>query len=266
MDYLSTNKDHWNKSTETHWTSEMYNVKDWLAGDNSNLRDIERNLLPDDLRDKKLLHLQCHFGQDTLSLARMGAEVTGVDLSDKAIAKANELARLANLKGRFINCDLYSLPNHLAEDGSFDIVFTTYGTIGWLPDMDKWAAVVARYLKPGGHFVFAEFHPFVWTLNHERNGFDYSYFNRETIVEESHSSYTDGEKESSTEIGWNHDLGEVLSALLNQGLVLEQFREYDYSPWACFHDLIEVGPNRYQFQGLEGMVPISYGLRMTKKR
>ncbi|MEL6356089.1 MAG: class I SAM-dependent methyltransferase, partial [Bacteroidota bacterium] len=207
MDYLSANKDHWNKSTETHWTSKMYNIEGWLAGDNSNLKEIELSLLPEDLNGKKLLHLQCHFGQDTLSLARMGAEVTGVDLSDRAIAKANELAKLAHLSGRFINCDLYSLPNHLAEDHSFDIVYTTYGTIGWLPDMDKWAAVVARYLKPGGQFIFAEFHPLVWCLNYERNGFEYSYFNRETIIEESDSSYTDGKKELSTEVGWNHDLG-----------------------------------------------------------
>ncbi|MEM9837218.1 MAG: class I SAM-dependent methyltransferase [Bacteroidota bacterium] len=264
MDYLAINKDHWNKSTETHWTSDFYNVKAWLAGDDNNIRSIERALLPADLSGLKLLHLQCHFGQDTLSLARMGAQVTGVDLSDRAIARAEELASMAQLSARFLCCDVYSLPDILAEAGTFDIVFTSYGTIGWLPDMDRWAAVVSHFLKPGGTFVFAEFHPFIWTLNHDRNGFEYSYFNRETIIEEAEHSYTDGHKEPSREIAWNHDQAEVLTALLDQGLQLEKFQEFDYSPWNCFHDLVEVGEHQYQFKGLEGMVPITYALRMRK--
>jgi len=266
QNYLSANRDHWNQRTDAHWGSDFYNVKAWLAGDDGNLKNIERNLLPAELTGLRLLHLQCHFGQDTLSLARLGAEVTGVDLSDRAIEKARELAQLANLRGRFINCDLYSLPEHLPEDGGFDIVFTTYGTIGWLPDLDRWAAIVSRYLKPGGQFIFAEFHPFIWTLNPERNGFDYSYFKGEAIVEETTGSYTDqSESVTGTEVSWNHGMAEVISALLKQGLQLDTLREFDYSPWNCFPNTVEVKPGQFHFAGLEGMLPITYALRMRKE-
>jgi SAM-dependent methyltransferase len=171
---------------------------------------------------------------------------------------------MANLEARFINCDIFSLPNHLDEDGTFDFVFTTYGTIGWLPDMDKWAAIVNRYLKPGGQLILVDFHPVVWMLNHERNGFDFSYFNRETIIEDATHSYTDGEKADSREIAWNHDLAEILTATLGQGLTLEKFQEFDYSPWNCFHNSVETGKHQYQFKGLEGKLPITYALRMRK--
>ena len=263
-DYLDHNLDHWNQSTEAHWTSDFYDVEGWLAGSDS-LKEIELSLLPDDLHDKRLLHLQCHFGQDTLSLARRGARVTGVDLSDRAIARANELAGLAQLEARFINCDVYSLREHLDEAGRFDIVFTTYGTIGWLPDLERWAALISHYLAPGGLFVFADFHPVVWTLNHERNGFEYSYFKREPIVEHNQGSYTDGGAHiESTEVGWNHALGEVLGALLRSGLTLEVFEEYDYAPWDCFHDSVKVGAKRFGFAGLEGKLPLTYALRARK--
>jgi SAM-dependent methyltransferase len=267
MNYLEHNLDHWNQRTEAHWDSEFYDIKSWLAGNDENIRSIERALLPTNLMDCKIIHFQCHFGQDTLSLARMGAEVTGVDLSDKAIERANDLAKLADLPARFINCDLFSLKNYLpvAETATFDVVFTTYGTIGWLPDLDRWAELVDYCLKPGGSLIFADFHPFIWTLNPERNGFDYSYFNRAPIVENTSGSYTDGsESVQSTEVGWNHSTGEVLTALLDRGLVLESFQEYDYSPWACFDNIVETGKQQYQFKGLEGMLPISFGLKARK--
>ncbi len=263
-DYLDHNRDHWNKSTDAHFDSKFYDVEGWLAGKES-LREMELEMLPDSLEGLRVLHLQCHFGQDTLSLARRGAEVTGVDLSDRAIARANELADRAKLSGRFICCDVYSLPEHLPEPASFDVVYTSFGTIGWLPDLDRWAAVIDHFIKPGGTFAFAEFHPLVWSLNHARNGFEYSYFGRAPIVESNAGSYTDGsEKIESTEVSWNHSFDEVLTALLGRGLSLEAFREYDYSPWDCFHETVEVGHNRFQFVGLEGMIPLTYALRARK--
>src|SRR5690606_20725019 len=117
------------------------------------------------LKDKKVLHLQCHFGQDSISLARLGASVVGVDLSDKAIEQAQHIAQELNADARFICCDIYDLPKHLNEQ--FDIVFTSYGTIGWLPDLDKWASVIHHFLKPGGQFIFAEFHPVVWMFDND---------------------------------------------------------------------------------------------------
>ncbi|MCH9688142.1 MAG: class I SAM-dependent methyltransferase [Deltaproteobacteria bacterium] len=263
-DYLQHNRDHWNKSTDPHFESEFYDVEGWLSGKES-LREPELELLPKDLKGSKLLHLQCHFGQDTLSLARRGASVTGVDLSDRAIERANELAGRAGLSGRFINCDVYSLREHLPEPGSFDVVFSTYGTIGWLPDLDRWAALIEHYLAPGGVLVFADFHPVVWMLDTAHRSFEYSYFKREPIVDHNTGSYTDGsETIESTEVGWNHSFDELLGALLRHGLTLEVFREYDFSAWNCFADTVEVGPNRFQFRGLEGKLPLMYALRARK--
>jgi 2-polyprenyl-3-methyl-5-hydroxy-6-metoxy-1,4-benzoquinol methylase len=141
LDYIKANKELWNKRTGFHVLSEFYNVEAFIKGESS-LNAIELDLLGN-VKGKKILHLQCHFGQDSLSLARMGAKVTGVDLSDKAIEKAKELSVQLDLDARFICSDLYELPTILDEQ--FDLVFTSYGTIGWLPDLDKWGAVVSRF-------------------------------------------------------------------------------------------------------------------------
>ncbi|MGB3801572.1 MAG: class I SAM-dependent methyltransferase [Lewinella sp.] len=262
MDYLDTNRAHWNQRTAAHLTSDFYDVEGWLSGGEC-LRPIELDLLPRSLAGKSLLHLQCHFGQDTLSLARRGAKVTGVDLSDRAIGAARELSQRSGLPGRFINCDVYSLPEHLDE--TFDIVYTTYGTIGWLPDLDAWAGIVSRYLKPGGQFVFVEFHPLAWLWNEERTAIQYGYFSREAIVEEITGSYTDGsESVKGTEISWDHPVSEVINALIDKRLTLRKFEEYDYSPYDCFPDLIEVGENRYHFKQMPGLLPLTYSLDVIK--
>ncbi len=267
QDYLSLNRASWNARTAAHWDSDFYDVPGWLAG-NDSLRDIELALLPADLSGLRILHLQCHFGQDTLSLARRGAHVTGVDLSDAAIGRANELAERTGLtdRVRFINCDLYSLPDHLDEAASFDIVFTTYGTIGWLPDLDRWATLIAHYLRPGGTLVFADFHPVVWMLNDERTELHYRYFKDEPIVEEHTDSYTDNSGGLSyTDVAWNHSFGEILGSLLAAGLRLDFFEEYDYSPYNCFPNMKEIGPHRYQFNELAGIVPVVYAIRASKE-
>ena len=126
-DYLSANKASWNTRTEVHFDSEFYDNDGFVKG-NTSLNTIELDLLGD-VTGKSILHLQCHFGQDTLSLNRMGAQVTGVDLSDKAIEKANELKEKTGTEAEFICCDVYSLPDHLEK--RFDYVYTSYGTIGW---------------------------------------------------------------------------------------------------------------------------------------
>ncbi len=257
-DYLNHNRDHWNQRTSAHLTSKFYDVPGWLAGKES-LREIELALLPDDLTGLRILHLQCHFGQDTLSLARRGAVVTGVDLSDAAITAARELAGKAGLEATFINCDVYSLPERL--DAEFDIVFTSYGTIGWLPDIGRWAGVVARFLAPGGRFVFAEFHPVVWLWNDDRTKVIYPYFGGEPIVETTTGSYTDGSEDvGGTQVSWDHPISGVISALLDRGLTLTHFREYDYSPYDCFPNMERVGDNRYQFKDMPGMLPLCYSL------
>ncbi|MBB4080635.1 SAM-dependent methyltransferase [Lewinella aquimaris] len=259
-DYLSHNRAHWNARTPAHLQSDFYDVEGWLAGKDS-LREIELALLPADLTGLRLLHLQCHFGQDTLSLARRGAIVTGVDLSNAAIAAARDLAERAGLDARFICCDLYSLPDHLDE--TFDLVFTSYGTIGWLPDIGRWAEIVRRYLRPDGTFVFAEFHPFVWLWNEDRTAIQYGYFGGQPIVEDVEGSYTDkSEGVRGKMISWDHPVSSVIGALLERGLRLETFEEYDYAPYDCFPDTVRVGEQRWQLKQLPGLIPLTYALRM----
>lgn len=262
LNYLEINKKTWNEKTDIHVNSEFYANDDFLNG-KSSLNDIELKLLGD-LRGKSILHLQCHFGQDTLSFARMGAKSTGVDLSDKAIAKANEFNKILNLDAKFICCDIYDLPNHLDEQ--FDIVFTSYGTIGWLPDLDKWANVVSRFLKPLGKFVFAEFHPILWMFDNNFKEVFYSYFNVEPIIEEETGTYANKNASLETKtITWNHPTSEVLNALIQSGLEINSFNEYDYSPYNCFNETEEFEPGKFRIKHLQNKIPMVFSLTATKK-
>ena len=262
IDYLTLNREQWDRRTAAHLKSEFYDVDGWLAGKTS-LKTPELALLPAELNGLRILHLQCHFGQDTLDLARRGATVTGVDLSPAAIAAARDLRDRAGLEATFINCDLYSLPDHLDEQ--FDVVFTSYGTITWLPDLDRWAGIVARYLKPGGQFVFAEFHNFAYLWNEDYTAIKYPYFNPEPIVEEMTGSYTDGSAEvKGTEVNWDHPVSSVVTALLGAGLTLTDFREYDYSPYNCFNDMIPASTTGgWWLRKIPGLIPLVYSLKLV---
>lgn len=260
-DYISINRESWNERTRVHMDSEFYDVEGFKKGNNP-LKEIEIGLLGD-VQGKRILHLQCHFGQDTLALARMGAEVTGVDVSDLAIEKAIELAFDIDEKASFICCDLYDLPNHLV--GHFDIVFTSYGTIGWLPDLKKWAEIVALYLKPGGRFVFAEFHPVVWMFDNDFSTIGYRYFNSGPIIETESGTYADTSASIEQQyITWNHGIGEVLSALLRSGIRITSFQEFDYSPYNCFKGAIEAEPGRFRIEKLGNLIPMVYALNAEK--
>lgn len=259
--YISINKASWNKRTEIHVNSEFYDLNSFKTG-KSSLNLIELELLGD-VSGKKILHLQCHFGQDTLSLARLGAEVTGVDLSDKAIEKANLLTQELRLNASFICCDIYDLPNHLNEQ--FDIVFTSYGTIGWLPDLDQWASVVSHFLKPQGKFVFVEFHPVVWMFDDYFTKIEFSYF-KEEAIETHEESYTDKNSETKEDfISWNHGLAEVISALLKQNILITDFQEYNYSPYNCFKETIEIESNKFRIKHLDTKIPMVYSLLAEKR-
>lgn len=256
--YISLNRQLWNLRTPFHIDSEFYDVIGFLKGKNT-LNEIELSLLGD-VHGKKILHLQCHFGLDTLSLARMGAQVTGVDFSDVAIEKANELAGSTNIPARFVCCNIYDLPQHLDE--TFDLVFTSYGTIGWLPDLDAWAAIIKRYLKPEGKFVFAEFHPVIWMFDNDMEKITYSYFKSTPVIETEASTYADTKAAINMEsVSWNHGLAEVISALLSHGLKITTFEEFNYSPYNCFTNMIAIEPGKYQFKHHEDRMPLVYALK-----
>ena len=259
--YLEINKQSWNKRTEVHFGSEFYDNKTFIEGRNS-LNDIEMPLLSD-ISGKSVLHLQCHFGQDTISLSRMGAQATGIDLSDNAIQKAKELAKTCGTDTRFVESDVYDLPNRLNE--KFDLVYTTYGTIGWLPDMDRWAAVANHFLKPGGRLVFADFHPVVWMFDDDFKEVKYRYFNDTAIEEKEEGTYTNPEAKLNEDyVSWNHGIGEVVSALQRQGLFIKDLNEYDYSPYDCFKGTIEFEPGKFRIEKMGNKIPMVYRLSAVK--
>lgn len=261
-DYIALNKNTWNNKTEVHIASEFYDMKGFLEG-KSTLNSIELELLGD-ISNKKILHLQCHFGQDTMTFARMRAQATGIDFSEKAIEKATEFSKQLNLDTTFICCDIYEAPKYLKDQ--FDIVFTSYGTIGWLPDLDKWAKVVSQFLKPGGQFIMADFHPVVWMYDNDFKEVFYSYFNIEPIVEDESGTYADrySEIEAKT-ITWNHPISETLNALITNGIELNSFNEYDYSPYNCFNNTEEFEPNKFRIKTFENKIPMVYSIKGTKK-
>ena len=262
QNYIEINRQSWNTKTEVHLQSEFYDLEGFVNGKTS-LNEIELNLLGN-INGKTILHLQCHFGQDTISLSRLGATVTGVDLSDKAIESAKQIAAKTGSNATFICCDIYDLPNHLAQP--FDIVFTSYGTIGWLPDLDKWAKIVSQFLKPNGQFVFVEFHPVVWMFDDNFDKIGYRYFNSGAIIETESGTYADKNAPITQEyVMWNHGLSEVINSLLNNGLQLQQLNEYDYSPYNCFNKTIEFEPKKYRIEHLENKIPMVYAVVAKKK-
>ena len=262
QNYIEINKNAWNKKTDAHLKSDFYDVDGFLKG-NSSLNEIELALLGN-IKGKSVLHLQCHFGQDSISLERLGAKVTGVDLSDKAIKRAGELAEKAGVDATFICCNIYDLPDHLTEE--YDIVFTSYGTIGWLPDLDKWANIISRFLKPNGKFVFAEFHPVIWMFDDKFEKVAYDYLKSEAIVETETGTYADKDANIETElVMWNHGIGEVVTSLINNGLEINSLNEFDYSPYDCFNGTIKAEPGKFRIKHLEYKIPMVYSVLATKK-
>lgn len=260
--YLEINRQSWNNRTDTHLKSEFYDLKNFKKGRTS-LNSIELELLGD-LSGKSILHLQCHFGQDTISLSRLGAEVVGVDLSDKAIKSAKQLSKETSSNTTFICCDIYDLPRYL--DQRFDIVFTSYGTIGWLPDLNKWAEIISRFLKPNGQFVFVEFHPVVWMFDDNFEKIDYRYFNSGAIIESESGTYADKNADITQEyVMWNHGLSEVVNNLVKNGLEINSLNEYDYSPYDCFNKTKEFEPRKYRIEHLNDKIPMVYSIVAKKK-
>ncbi len=259
--YLDINKKAWNKKTDIHVNSKFYDMEGFLKG-NTSLKPIEIGLLGE-VKHKRILHLQCHFGQDSISLSRMGAEVTGVDLSDHAIAKAKELAVQLNTSTHFICCNIYDLPQHLNE--TFDYVFTSYGTIGWLPDMDAWAKIIARFLNPGGKFIFVEFHPVVWMFDDDFTKVAYTYHNSGPIIETYTGTYADkGADLVQDYVMWNHGIGEVTNALISNGLTITSLTEYDYSPYDCLRHMEEYEAGKFRVKHLGNKIPYVYSITASK--
>lgn len=260
--YFEANKELWNQRTVVHKDSSFYNLPGFKNGETV-LTPIELKELGD-VSGKTMLHLQCHFGMDSLDWARRGALVTGVDLSDNAIQEATQLNKELGLNARFVCCNVYDTSLHVKE--LFDIVFTSYGTIGWLPDLQPWANMIAERLKPGGVFYMADFHPVLWMFDDDFTHIQYSYENKEVIVTESEGTYTDRNADiKAKEYGWNHSISDLLNALIQAGLSINSFNEFLFSPYPCFRNTVEVEKGRWHIKGLEGKIPMMYSLKAVKQ-
>lgn len=236
--FFDTNKATWNEKVKIHAKSEMYDMEAFKSGASS-LMPYELDGLGD-VSGKTLLHLQCHFGQDTLSWNRQGAKCTGIDLSDEGIKLARSLNNDLKLNSEFVCCNV--LDTSLFVKDKFDIVFTSYGVIGWLPDLKPWGKMIAERLNKGGTFFIAEFHPIVWMFDYldDKQIMKYGYMQSDVIYEEYEGTYANQDsKMISKEYGWNHGLGDVVSALTEAGLHLEYLKEFNESPYDVLPNLVQ---------------------------
>jgi SAM-dependent methyltransferase len=263
-DYTQANRRLWDEWTHIHEKSELYRLEQFKAGENK-LNPLEITEVGP-VAGKSLLHLQCHFGMDTLSWARLGAQVTGIDLSPEAIRLAGSLSAELDIPGRFICCNLYDLLDHLHE--TFDIVYTSYGVLAWLPDLTHWASLIAFYLKPGGVFYIAEIHPFAMIFDDEASELKvrYPYFNPRVQAWDVHGSYADPTAEVQQKVSyeWDHPLGAVLTALIQAGLSLEFVHEF---PFACYQQFpfLQLAEDGYWYlPGKAQTVPLIFSVRARK--
>ncbi len=264
--YIKANRERWNRLTEVNVKSRFYDVAGFRQG-NSSLKSIERDEVGD-VHGKQLLHLQCHFGMDTLSWRRLGAEVTGVDFSPTAIEMARELSRELGLEATFIEADIYELPGVL--DGQFDIVYTSYGVLCWLPDLSAWARVIAHFLKPGGVFHLVEMHPINNVFENEQDtpmlDVRFSYFHEATPRRgEGGEAYADrNEKIAEASFQWTHGLGDIVNALIQAGLMLEHLNEFPF----CVYDhypFLELSPDGwYRFKDGVQSIPLMFSIKARK--
>jgi len=262
--YFEINKETWNKKVSIHAKSEFYDVANFLKG-KSSLNTYELDEVGD-VKGKSLLHLQCHFGQDTLSWSRLGAKCTGIDLSNEGIKEAQKLNDQLALDATFIESNVYEVPKKVA--GEFDVVFTSYGVIGWLPNLKVWGEIIASKLKKGGVFYMIEFHPIVWIFDFLQTPpkLTYPYLKSGVIYEEYQGTYANSDANiTSKEYGWNHGLGEVVTALINAGLEIEFLHEFEKSPYNSFPEMDTTSDGMYVLKEEQRMIPLLYSIRAIKK-
>ncbi|MFT4759666.1 MAG: SAM-dependent methyltransferase [Paraglaciecola sp.] len=266
-DYFKNNQELWDEKVPVHLQSEMYDLKNFKKGKTS-LNSFELEGLGE-VAGQKMLHLQCHFGLDSLSWARMGAKVTGVDLSPVAIQTAKDLNKELGLDAEFLVSNILELDKNLK--GQFDTIFTSYGTIVWLPDLDEWARIINHFLKPGGTFYIVDFHPVIQMFDWENSRITYPYFNRKVFYEEEEGTYANPDADlKHGEYFWFHSLSETMGALMKQGLQLVDFQEFDWSPYNCFPNMTEVEKEKYVYYPKAEVsekvrLPQVYSMKVQKK-
>jgi 2-polyprenyl-3-methyl-5-hydroxy-6-metoxy-1,4-benzoquinol methylase len=259
---LKVNLDAWNQMARIHAMSPEYRLAEFKAGENV-LKPIELREVGD-VRGKSLLHMQCHFGLDTMSWARMGANITGVDFSDDAIGLARSISAELKIPARFIQSNIYDAPNVLHVQ--FDIVFTSYGALCWLPDITLWAQVASSFVKPGGFFYMAEFHPLI-LMSDNRRGMtklenEISYFHTAMRQDPPGPDYSDPSKIVSETHQWMYRLGDIVSALAATGLRIEYLHEFAECIYPHFPFMKQQGDGQWHIEG--DPIPTIFSIKATK--
>lgn len=260
-DYPSINKKWWDSATSIHAKSKLYDLPAFKKG-KSSLQKIETEELGN-VRNKKILHLLCHFGQDSLSLARKGAIVTGSDISDSSMKLARKLSREIGAPAKFIASDVYALPKVL--DDKFDIVFVSYGVLIWLSNMKKFAKIVSNFLKPGGFFYIVELHPFTNILSYDFK-MDFKYFDKGPIVDDEPGTYADWNApvKGDTYL-WTWTFGDIINSLIAAGLKIEFVHEFPFTMYDQFPGLMEKNKKgQYVLKDKEIQIPLLFSLKATK--
>lgn len=272
-DYLQANLQSWDEAVGLHVDSKLYDVAGFKAG-KSSLSEIELGELGELVGEgTTLLHLQCHFGLDTLSWARRGARATGVDFSGEGIRTARSLAREVGLARRatFVQSDVESLPDKLS--GSFDVVFTSWGALIWLGDLERWADVIAHFLRPGGTCYIAEFHPYAFLLADDarpdslRIGYPYFMYGvPQRFDEDGDYAVPDAKPEHTVTFEWLHGFAEIIDPLLRRGLRLDFLHELPYTvPGLPFSFLEKDDRGMLRVKGRHDDFPLTFTLKMTKE-
>lgn len=266
-EYMNNNLGMWNDWAVENAKSEFYDVEGFKNG-RCTLKSIELEEVGD-VTGKSLLHLMCHFGMDTLSWARLGAKVTGVDFSDKAIELARSLSKELGTDADFICCNIYDLPGNL--NGRFDIVYTSAGVLCWLPDLKRWAEIIAHFLKPGGFFYIMEGHPVLNMLLSESPEvtapeITESYFyTPEPLTYQVDGSYA-GIKTEKTHTGneWTHSVGDIVNSLISTGLKIEYLHEFPKLFFQGMPYMVEDDEGWWRIPG--DKIPLLFTLKATKSK
>jgi SAM-dependent methyltransferase len=269
-DYIESNRKLWNERTPIHVKSEFYSVDEFKKG-KSTLKSIELEELGD-VSGKSMLHLQCHFGMDTLSWARLGARVTGIDFSEEAIAYARKLSAEVSIPADFICSNIYDLQKNFT--GEFDIVFTSYGVLCWLPDIEKWAEVISHFLKPGGIFYIVEGHPFTIVFDNGDDarelkvgypGYPYFYSPEPSYFPPGGSGYADKtSKLANPSYEWNHTLADIINSLIGNGLTIKFLHEFPVSNYQLFPFLEKGEDGWWRLPNGQKDIPLLFSLMAQK--
>ncbi len=259
--YTKINKKWWNTITPIHSTSSLYNLKQFKKGKTS-LQQLELQELGN-VKGKKLLHLMCHFGMDTLSWAKEGAIVTGVDISEASIALAKKLSEENNIPATFICSDMYDLENVLHK--KFDIIFTSYGVLLWLSNIKKWANIIDHFLKKGGVFYIVELHPFTTMLKYNCK-LAYDYFDKGPYLDDSTGTYTDWNvKVKGDTYIWSHTMGDIINALIQTKLKIEYIHEFPFTMYDQFPGFMKKNKKgQYVLKNTKFQIPLLFSLKATK--